>query len=550
MKAIQRTALAWLPALVIVWGASPSAKAAVRYVPSVAYPTIQSAVTAATPGDTIQLGLGEFRENVTIPAAKTGLSIFGSCGNPAGVVVDGTIGATNGIVFTVNAVRTSFFCLTIRHGSQGIYNQANDLTVNQVRFLHNGNEALYTSGSGYKVLYSTIIGSRAHAIYASGDDGQIRNNTIKGVDSDCVFIDFGERTIIDANAISLCDGGGVVAKGVAQTFTNNVLDATDGGAISLSDANDSIIAFNKITNTLDSGIYLAGERGQIKSNQIEAAHREGIYVLGNDVEVKGNSVKIAGVGSGPHACYSIDGNRPTVDGNTASICGYSGIETRGTDPIVKNNRVERLNNGGIGIDVFCEQGSSSGRVEMNTATASNGYNGFWVYCPAVPGFVVAKNTSTYNAGYGFELFLDDSSIVENAGNFNGGFRENGFYVEGNRNVLTLNVADDNIEDGYYICGEANTLKYNQARRNLDDGLVLDCGFNNTVELSTIQYNQGEGIVVRTAPNTLLTNYSYNNRRTRGGTGGDCTSDFGGALTLTGNTCSDGSNFLVPSDVEN
>lgn len=343
---------------------------------------------------------------------------------------------------------------------------------------------------------------------------------------------------------------GILANGLGQRFLNNVIDATNDSAISAALAPDSTVSLNRITNTRNVGIFLTGDRPHITNNQVEAAYSEGIYLEGNDADVKANIVKTAGLGGGAHACYSILGDRPVVDGNTASVCGYSGIETRGQDPTVKNNKVDRLNGAGLGIDVFCYGGTTRGRVENNNASASSGYDGIYVYCPGIPGFVVYKNLSSNNAGYGFELFLDDSTINQNTGTFNGSFRENGFYIYGSRNTITYNIADDNIEDGYYLCGDANVLHFNQARRNQDDGLVVDCGSGNSMDNSVIQSNQGEGFVLKTFPNTLFSNVSLGNRKPRNGTGGDCTNDSGGAQILSGNSCADGSNFLTTSDLEN
>ena len=53
------------------------AMAVILDVPSVTYPTIQSAVTAAGPGDTINVAAGTYNENVVIPAGKDDLRIIG-----------------------------------------------------------------------------------------------------------------------------------------------------------------------------------------------------------------------------------------------------------------------------------------------------------------------------------------------------------------------------------------------------------------------------------------------------------------------------------------
>lgn len=545
MRRIRSAVLVLSSAMFAAWGASLPAAAAVRYVPF-AYATIQAAVDAALPGDTIQIGVGEYRENVVI--LTPGLTLSGTCGSA--VIVDGTIAAVNGDAFTVQAAGTKLVCLTIRNGLDGIDNDADSLFVDQVRFVHNGEMGVRTSGPRSRILNSSFTGTRGNAIFVSGSDAQIKSNTIRSTGSPCIAIEFAERVVVDTNTIVQCDGEGILATGSAHTVVNNVIESTNGAGISLAFADDGLVTSNKVSYARNAGIYFSGERARVRTNQVESTSNEGIYLVGNDAEVKGNSVKIAGLGAGPHACYSIQGDRETIDGNTASVCGYSGIETRGQDPIVKNNRVERMGGGGLGIDVFCNPGSSSGRVELNTATGASGYDGFFIYCPEVPGFVVLKNTATNNAGYGFELFLSDATISENNGSQNGSFRENGFYINGFRNAITYNVANDNIEDGFYVCGGSNSLRFNQARRNQDGGFVLDCDTGNTLQSSTSQYNLGEGIAILTSPNTLTSNVSLNNRAPRNGKAGDCANDSGGALTLTGNVCADGSNFLVPSDLEN
>ncbi|HZG53680.1 MAG TPA: thrombospondin type 3 repeat-containing protein, partial [Pyrinomonadaceae bacterium] len=111
-------ALALLVSLVIL--PTPKVKAFATLVvddnsacPGANYTSIQAAVNAAAPGDTIQVCAGTYNENVNIPAAKIGLTLLGA---QAGVPVaarsfpspdESTVKGTNltaGIaVFTVNA---------------------------------------------------------------------------------------------------------------------------------------------------------------------------------------------------------------------------------------------------------------------------------------------------------------------------------------------------------------------------------------------------------------------------------------------------------------
>ncbi|MFD0531037.1 pectinesterase family protein [Kitasatospora arboriphila] len=94
---------------------------------SAAHRTVQSAVDAAAPGDTVLIARGTYRETVNVPAAKKGLTLKGATGNAEDVVLaydnaastpkpgGGTYGTEGSATLTVSADGTTVTGLTVQN---------------------------------------------------------------------------------------------------------------------------------------------------------------------------------------------------------------------------------------------------------------------------------------------------------------------------------------------------------------------------------------------------------------------------------------------------
>ncbi|MFI9812511.1 pectinesterase family protein [Saccharothrix variisporea] len=85
------------------------------------YRTVQAAVNAVAAGTTISIRKGTYRETVTVPSGKTGLTLVGATGVASDVVIVGNKAAKNTgstlttATVTVNAANTTVRALTVKN---------------------------------------------------------------------------------------------------------------------------------------------------------------------------------------------------------------------------------------------------------------------------------------------------------------------------------------------------------------------------------------------------------------------------------------------------
>lgn len=276
----------WLVALVGLMAASPSAGAATLFVTTRgsdagrcarALPCrhVRRAVAVAHTGDTIELGRGEFVENVTLPARLRSVVILG-----AGAQLTGVSGGFSGSVFTVDDHAT-LAGLSIGNGSASDGGGVDVLDTGSVALVRDsvafstaifGGGVFVEGGGSLRVTDSAIFSNQAGfeggGIYVGAGSGRLRV-TGSAVYQNLVTADGGSgaglftqgagpgrrllanstvafNTVRGANG----QGGGVFAEGLAfegDTIADN--SAASGGGVYVdrtpSTASDTILAGNR-----------------------------------------------------------------------------------------------------------------------------------------------------------------------------------------------------------------------------------------------------------------------------------------------------------------
>ncbi len=225
---------------VTIFGVAPvSVSAATINVPG-DYATIQEAIDAASPGDTINVAAGTYYENITL---KDGVEMLGA---GAGVtIIDG--GGSGSVVTAVGVgTGTKLDGVTITNGSAdeggGMYNYNSSLAVTNCTF--SGNTA--DDGGGMFNYYSSpevtnCIFSGNSAVIGGG----IYNYATSPIVSRCVFsgnlasFGGGMSNTLSSPTVTNCtfsgntaddDGGGVWNAASSPTVTNCIFSGNSAGS--------------------------------------------------------------------------------------------------------------------------------------------------------------------------------------------------------------------------------------------------------------------------------------------------------------------------------
>lgn len=462
---------------------SAVAGAAVREVPQ-EYPTIQDAVDASNPGDTVAISKKLNFQNVTV--ATPNLLIKGV---KKGVVVDGYInGVGNNYQFLINSNNVRIVNLGMRNG-YGIYcNGVDRCAAKKLRYSgENDGDCFYAAGDAARVIRSALRNCGSLGVSISGDDAVVRGNSVQRSDSGCVSIT-GDDATVARNSVAGCED------------------------------ND--------------GIYVAGDRALVERNF-------GSRVDGSIVELSGLNARVFlnRGGTSYDDCYRISSDRARVRGNAGTHCGEDGFDLDGDDLKVNDNRITSAD--GYGYYLSCP--ASCGQMEVSrnvlNGTVEDDYGMY--FSVADGGLLITRNVLNNATDTGMYLSgVDTSRISRNVVRSAGSESEESFYLVGEGNTFTENTSVNGGGDGIAVFGDNNRLEENLARGNGGDGIYLGGVYQGQVLLRNVAIGNGADGIENDATGTIL-------RKNRAsGSHRDCAND-GTIAVKQGNRCADGSNFNEP-----
>ncbi|MBN2227845.1 MAG: right-handed parallel beta-helix repeat-containing protein [candidate division Zixibacteria bacterium] len=325
------------------------------------YTTIQSAINAASSGDTIQVGLGSYAESPTIDkclvllGARSGVDPAGSTNRGSETTItgqltvsataDGTVvngvrlvggrlyinGADNvyagynvivdadyhGVYIEPSSPNTQIVYSTVSHpnwdgivnvGNDGVIIAHNHITgVTDQRVIESSNH----TGAGIEITYNVISGSTGNKgiNYWGGPNVLIAHNQIYGTEHEAIYTD--TRATIEYNVINTCGYGGIILADYNGNDTasivrgNQIAYASGAGILAHNHVAPITISGNDISDCETGGIMIYkaapaddSQKSTIVGNTIYMTKTEGIAVHGR--------------------AYTL------ISGNVLSNCNYDG----------------------------------------------------------------------------------------------------------------------------------------------------------------------------------------------------------------------------------
>ncbi len=381
--------------------------AATRKVPQ-QFTTIQAAITAAAPGDTIKISKGVYKENVVVD--KLGLVIKGT----DGVIVDARPDPLDGsgAGFFITGAGVTIEKLTVRHARAPAPIGGASLGAN-----------FFVDGSS--VTIKNVVSEHPSDFHiastAMAGGLRVQNCSFEGTGFSTMSAScrFESCTFHHASGLEIVSGDALVK--------DCRFDDCGGGVLAF--APNADIRNNRMRNVRVFPLFSINSGVVFRGNKLDGC--SGIIVNGDDATIDDNDIT--------HS-FPLDPTHPTL---FVSDCANA---------MITDNRISDCTGGGIALAVD----ATNATVSRNSVKR----------CSRVSQVELLSLDSPFQDA-GIEVHSNNGTISQNTVKECTG---DGIHVTGGGNQILDNVVKSCLEDGIDNEGAANTVNGNDARKNQAEGI--------------------------------------------------------------------------------
>ncbi|MFZ2071510.1 MAG: NosD domain-containing protein [Halobacteriota archaeon] len=406
--------------IILAFVSAGCASATTIYVPD-NYPTIQAAVNAANPGDTIIVRDGTYTGTVNV---NKRLTIHSENGSDSTIV---QAGSANGFYVTADYVNISGFTVECGAYKSGIdLHGADHCNISNNNVSNNyAAKGVYLVQSSNNLLTSNNISNNWRGIYLdSSSNNLLANNSVNSNYGDNIFMLSSSNNILRNNTVSGSNDGVNMYSSNGNILTNNNVSNNNYG-IWVSFSSNSNITNNTVKSNTDVGIWLGYSSNNTLTNNMLSGNNYNFGVEGDTISEYVHNIDTSNKVNGKPIYYWINREDQQIpnDAGFVGIVNSTNITVRDLILIdnyegvlfanAKNSRIENVSvsNGRYGIYLFY---SSNNTIKNNTAN-SNSWDS--IHMSYSSNNIVTNNTAnaknaTYSQGISL-LFSSKNSFYLN-----------------------------------------------------------------------------------------------------------------------------------------